>query len=61
MNESPGTIVLNINTISNNISFSSILIKIPKNYQSASSTYQYLSNSNSTTVSFSISDLLNPV
>ena len=38
-NEPPGTLVLKINTISSNISFSTILINIPKNYQSVSATY----------------------
>jgi hypothetical protein len=61
MNESPGTINININTISPNITFSSVIINIPKNYQSVSNTYQYTSPTNSTTISFTIGDLLNPI
>ena len=60
MNESPGTITLKINTISPNITFSSIVINIPQNYQSVSNTYQYISSTNTTTITFSIADLLNP-
>jgi hypothetical protein len=61
MNESPGAITLKINTVSPNVSFASIVVNIPLNYQSASKTYQHTSPTNTTTLTFTIPDLLNPI
>jgi hypothetical protein len=61
MNESPGAITLKINTISPNVTFASIVINIPLNYQSPSKTYQHTSPTNTTTITFTIPDLLNPI